>query len=127
MGGEPRTVRRVQGAGAEAGCAVLLGALPVEGVEGEAMGQQLKVCSRDGWTSWNEDGSTMPFGKHEGEAIDEIPTDYLVWILLVLAPEFEGDDNGLFDEVEEVLNARGFERKSGPRKTKAGNVVEHEW
>ena len=87
---------------------------------------KLKVCSADGWADWNAGAGAMPFGIHEGECIDEIGTSYLVWILLEFAPTFEDDDRGLFAAVEEVLIERGFERKSGPRRTKVG-VVECEW
>jgi hypothetical protein len=90
------------------------------------MTMKLKICSRDGWTAWAEDGSTMPFGEHEGEPIDKLPASYCVWLLLEFAPTFEDDDNGLFDAIEDVLNGRGFERKSGIRKTPIG-VMECEW
>lgn len=48
------------------------------------------------------DAKTMPFGKHKGERIDEIPSDYLRWLL---------DNANLDDEiaahVAEVLRRRG--------------------
>jgi hypothetical protein len=83
-------------------------------------GRRLKVCSAEGWADFGADGTTMPFGAHEGEDINTLPVGYIAWVLLEFAPTFDDDDNGLFDALEEVLADRGFERKEGIRKTPHG-------
>ena len=42
---------------------------------------------------------TMPFGKHEGELLDEIPTSYLKWLLDAEIDEEE------HPELEEAVEA----------------------
>lgn len=49
------------------------------------------------------DARTMPFGKHKGERVDQLPSDYLRWLL---EKEVIQDDD-LEDYVVQVLERRG--------------------
>lgn len=55
--------------------------------------------------------SAMPFGKHRGEDVEDVPTDYLVWFVSnVKDPKpgtpFHGDHVALVKEIEEELACR---------------------
>jgi hypothetical protein len=55
---------------------------------------------------------TMPFGRHRGQRISEIPTSYLRWVLR----EVRDLDPDLRDAIEEVVRgaARGGGRRAEP-------------
>lgn len=44
----------------------------------------------------------MPFGKHKGEDISDIPRDYLDWVVGELEDEIDKKQK-LLDEIEDVL------------------------
>ena len=45
----------------------------------------------------------IPFGKYKGRTLDEIPSDYLRWVLNDID---ENQYPGLFEEIEEELAIR---------------------
>jgi len=50
----------------------------------------------------------MPFGKHKGEALEDIPTDYLAWLSETLeAGKYNND--ALIVEIENQIKLRGGE------------------
>jgi uncharacterized protein (DUF3820 family) len=49
---------------------------------------------------------TLPFGKHKGEPLDEVPKDYLIWIVDKLYSK------ELVKEVLEIINANEREEIS---------------
>lgn len=57
------------------------------------------------WKSGPQTPPTMPWGKHRGLPFDEIPTDYLVWVLC----EAEAARPGLKALVRAELLQRGVE------------------
>jgi len=48
------------------------------------------------------------FGKHKGEDISSIPSDYLEWLIETLEddPKFNKQKPGLFEEIEDELQTR---------------------
>jgi len=48
----------------------------------------------------------LAFGKHKGEPLDQVPSDYLLWIIRNADRKWSDE---FLVEVEEELRARGFQ------------------
>jgi len=48
----------------------------------------------------------LTFGKHKGEPLDQVPSDYLLWIIRNADRKWSDE---FLVEVEEELRARGFQ------------------
>jgi uncharacterized protein (DUF3820 family) len=62
--------------------------------------------------------AVMPFGKHRGEDIEDVPSDYLQWFLTKVDAPPKGDPNrdahlNLVSEIESELASR---KKYGPQR-----------
>lgn len=55
---------------------------------------------------------TMPFGKHKGEDLADIPVDYLVWI--------EENCDWIRDDLREAINDEIKFRSSDPERSSRG-------
>ena len=53
------------------------------------------------------DESIMPFGKHKGKKLIDVPDEYLLWLYneMIQKPEGQRYPNGLFKYLEENLDA----------------------
>lgn len=50
----------------------------------------------------------MPFGKYEGRILEDVPRNYLEWLLMELEEQINKKQK-LFDAIEERLNIREVE------------------
>ena len=79
--------------------------------KGQHLGLYCMSCER--WIAWrtrNKPLDTMPFGKHKGTPIRDLPSDYIHWVL---------ENLNLRDELFKALSAE-YERRGGePPKRKS--------
>jgi len=61
----------------------------------------LADCPRHKWGEQSDKYMRMPWGKHKGKWISELPTDYIKWCLLNYKTEF-----GLLEVMKEELLRR---------------------
>jgi exodeoxyribonuclease X len=78
------------------------------------VGRDTRHPARTAGVGESEDAMTnMPFGKHKGQPLSEVPIDYIWWL----------NDKNLRDPLRSALNAELERRDSKKRKRKTAAVA----